>query len=296
MKFRYAPTPSGYLHQGNLCNFLLTWLLARASGSPILLRIDDLDRERLRPAYLDYIFHTLDRFQLDYDEGPSGPEDFERKWSQRHRKNLYAESLDKLIASGRVYDCSCTRSQTQAGDTCRCKKNNYPLHLPGTAWKWSVLQEDTFAFTDVLAGPVSISDEEKADFTVRKKDGMASYQVTSLVDDHHFGITHLVRGIDLAASTAMQLQLDIHGLSGNFHRSTFFHHPLLNDERGDKLSKSAENSLKEKHSSELNLENALQTVAHWLGLNELQHESTKEDFLHLHGDFLRKMTLISPAV
>jgi glutamyl-tRNA synthetase len=125
---------------------------------------------------------------------------------------------------------------------------------------------------------------------------MASYQITSLVDDYHFGITHLVRGIDLAASTAMQLQLDIHGLSGNFHRSTFFHHPLLNDERGDKLSKSADNSLKGKHSSELHLENALQTVADWLGLNELQHEPTKEDFLHLHGDFLRKITLTYPTV
>jgi glutamyl/glutaminyl-tRNA synthetase len=296
MKFRYAPTPSGYLHQGNLCNFLLTWLLARASGSPILLRIDDLNRERLRPAYLDSIFYTLDRFQLDYDEGPSGPDDFEKKWSQRHRTDLYEESLEKLIATGRVYACSCSRSQTQAGDTCRCKKANYPLHLPGTAWKWRVLQEDTFVFTDALLGLVRLRDEEKADFSVRKKDGMASYQVASLVDDHHFEITHLVRGIDLAASTAMQVQLDIHGLSVNFYRSTFFHHPLLNDKKGEKLSKSAGNSLKDKHSADLNLEDALQTIAQWFGLNYMQHVSTKENFLHVHGDFLRKMTLNNPTV
>lgn len=296
MKFRYAPTPSGYLHQGNLCNFLLIWLLARASGSPILLRIDDLDRERLRPAYLDSIFYTLDRFQLDYDEGPSGPDDFEKKWSQRHRSDLYADALNKLNASGRLYACSCSRSQILSGYTCTCAEKNTSIGNTITAWKWKVLPSDIFEFTDVLRGSVRIPEAEKADFIVRKKDGMASYQLTSLVDDHHFGMTHLIRGIDLAASTAMQLQLDTHSFKGAFSSSAFYHHPLLNDKRGDKLSKSAGNSLNDEHSSDLHLEDALHTVAQWLGLNDLQHVSTKEDFLQVHGDFLRKTARVNPTV
>ena len=74
LKFRYAPTPSGFLHEGNICNFLLVWVLARASGGKILLRIDDLDRERFRKPYLEDIFRKLDSLGLDYDEGPAGPE------------------------------------------------------------------------------------------------------------------------------------------------------------------------------------------------------------------------------
>ena len=81
---RLAPTPSGYLHLGNAVNFVLTWLLTRQAGGVLHLRIDDLDRARLRPAYLENIFRVIDWLGLDYDHGPTGPDDFLRHHSQLH--------------------------------------------------------------------------------------------------------------------------------------------------------------------------------------------------------------------
>ena len=96
LKTRIAPTPSGLLHEGNGISFLLTYALARAYEGQILLRIDDLDAERMRLAYLDDIFRTLDWLGIEWDEGPSSVADFQQNWSQHHRLDLYQNALDTL--------------------------------------------------------------------------------------------------------------------------------------------------------------------------------------------------------
>ena len=105
-KTRLAPTPSGYLHRGNLFSFALTWLLARKDGLQILLRIDDMDRARFRPEYLEDIFRSLDSLGINYDEGPSGPDDFHSRWSQMHRRELYDYALSQMRQDQLLFACT----------------------------------------------------------------------------------------------------------------------------------------------------------------------------------------------
>lgn len=93
---RMAPTPSGFLHLGNMYNFILNWLWARANNGKVLLRIDDADTERKRKEYLDDIFRVLEKTGLDWDLGPTGPDDFERNWTQAQRNDIYASLLATL--------------------------------------------------------------------------------------------------------------------------------------------------------------------------------------------------------
>jgi glutamyl-tRNA synthetase len=109
LRTRIAPTPSGFLHAGNAVNFLITHELARAARGTLLLRIDDLDAERARPEYLDDIFRSLEWLGIDWDEGPTGPEDFLRNWSQRSRIERYSELLLGLRKGGHLYACECSR-------------------------------------------------------------------------------------------------------------------------------------------------------------------------------------------
>ncbi|MEQ8535610.1 MAG: glutamate--tRNA ligase family protein, partial [Imperialibacter sp.] len=97
---RFAPTPSGFLHIGNIYSFLITWLLARKNNGQILLRIDDLDQERVRPEYVENIFRTLEWFGLDWDLGPSSVEQFEKEYSQLRRMEWYEAALQKLERAG----------------------------------------------------------------------------------------------------------------------------------------------------------------------------------------------------
>ncbi|MEZ0538554.1 glutamate--tRNA ligase family protein [Fibrella arboris] len=224
MLFRLAPTPSGYLHLGNALNFVLTWLAARQRGARILLRIDDLDAARKRTEYVDDVFRTIDFLGLDYDLGPSSPTDFEANWSQHHRMARYVDTLERLRASGRVYACGLSRKElTTYGATYPAHGRNQHLLLsePGVAWR--------FRAEGGGAG----------DFVVRRRDGLPAYQIASLTDDHDFGVTHLVRGNDLVDSTDRQRQLAEVLHWGGFLHAQVWHHPVLTDQAGNKLSKSA---------------------------------------------------------
>ncbi|QNP52820.1 hypothetical protein H9L05_03570 [Hymenobacter qilianensis] len=120
---RLAPTPSGYLHLGNAVNFVLTWLLVRRAGGHLHLRIDDLDRARLRPAYLENIFQTIRWLGLDYDTGPRDAEEFEQAYSQQHHLAEYQAMLDDLRSkSGLVYACTCSRTSNLPPARQRCPK------------------------------------------------------------------------------------------------------------------------------------------------------------------------------
>ena len=232
---RLAPTPSGYLHLGNAVNFMLTWLLTRQAVGTLHLRIDDLDRARLRPAYLDNIFRVIDWLGIDYDHGPSGPDDFLRHHSQLLHLPDYNRVLRRLAQVPSLVRAS-QRTRT-GGD-----EASVPLETPGAAWRAQVPAGTEIQFADVWQGPTRVPlGALMPDFVVRKKDGVAAYQVASIVDDLRLGTNLIVRGLDLLPSTAAQLWLagQLSETTGfNASRIQFYHHPLLTNAAGQKLSKS----------------------------------------------------------
>ncbi len=123
---RIAPTPSGYLHLGNVLSFALTAALARRSGASILLRIDDLDRERVSREYVEDIFETLNFLGIPWDEGPRNVGEYERAWSQVHRLGMYREALERLRERRKVFACDCSRSTAIAGKSGRRISGDVP--------------------------------------------------------------------------------------------------------------------------------------------------------------------------
>lgn len=251
---RIAPTPSGYLHIGNAFSFVLTWLLVRKEGGKLLLRIDDSDAARSRPEFIDDIFYTLDWLGIDYDLGPSGPDDFNRHYSQQHRAELYGDVLRALGSSGKVYACSCSRKQIRQQSsegiyTGSCRDKGLLLQQKNIAWRIRVTAGEEIAIKDILQPQPSqlALGRQMGDFVVRRKDGLPAYQLVSLADDMHYGINLVVRGSDLLESTAAQLYLAqcLNSVHNNwqvqakaFLDTRFCHHSLLKNEVGEKLSKS----------------------------------------------------------
>lgn len=222
---RLAPTPSGYLHTGNALNFVLNWLTARSTNSRLLLRIDDLDAERKRPEYVQDIFDSLDWLGLDWDEGPRTPGDFENNWSQHLRIPLYHKQLEDLRETGLLFACRKSRSELAsfAGE--------YPA-----AFREQGLSLDE---QDVSWRIKTPPDFPLPDFVVRRRDGLPAYQIASMADDIFFGVTHIIRGMDLEPSTQAQQLLASCINNDKFLKIKFLHHPLLLDSSGEKLSKSA---------------------------------------------------------
>jgi len=257
-KTRIAPTPSGFLHLGNVAAFVKTVEMARTAGAKILLRIDDLDRERVEAAYVQDIFDTLNFLELPWDEGPKDVNEFEREWSQVHRTGLYREALDQLRDRGQVFACSCSRAQVSRESvdgvypgTCRDK--GISLDAENVSWRLRTGGEE--GGVKVLGGEVGAEKsvgqmreeivkvglpETMKDFVVRKRDGFPAYQLTSVIDDLYFGVDLVVRGEDLWASTVAQHCLAARlGKGEEFGAIAFYHHPLLVGKGGRKLSKSA---------------------------------------------------------
>jgi glutamyl-Q tRNA(Asp) synthetase len=262
-KTRIAPTPSGYLHTGNALNFLLTAALAKRYHAKLLLRIDDLDRERYRTAYAEDIFATLRFLNIQWDEGPRGLADFEKAWSQQQRMKPYKEALQKLRAAGAVFACACSRKE--AGE-CRCRSKHFSLDAPNMSWR--VITGDEVFLVKSLDGQATTASlpHEMKNFVVRKKDGWPAYQLASVVDDLHFGIDFIVRGEDLWPSTLAQLYLAKQLGEEGFSTMRFYHHPLLKGAGGKKLSKSA----------------GAASVKHWR-----ESGKTKEALLAYIGELLR---------
>lgn len=237
---RLAPTPSGFLHVGNLLSFAATLALAERNNAAILLRIDDLDRERLRPAYLQDIFDTLHYMNIPWHQGPRNPADFSAHWSQSLRMPHYHHLLDALRQGGHLFACDCSRTQLADGvyaGTCRHK--NIPLDSPGAAWRLKTDPGATVAIRTPKGTSAAKLPPQMYDFVVRKKNGDPAYQLASVADDLHFGVNLVVRGEDLLPSTIGQLYLASLLPANAFPDTIFYHHPLLEAPSGLKLSKSA---------------------------------------------------------
>ncbi|WP_116106035.1 glutamate--tRNA ligase family protein [Lewinella sp. IMCC34191] len=222
---RIAPTPSGYLHVGNAANFAANALLAE--GGSLLLRIDDLDRQRFRREYLEDVFDVLHWLGIEWTHGPKDAEDFERHWSQDHRMPMYKTALDQLLtcAPTQIFACPCSRKELAEGEHVHgCLRGHIAFDRAGVAWR---VDTRGTALHQTMAW-----------FAVRKKDGRPSYQLACTVDDFHYGITECARGEDLRDSTAAQAMLsDLLGYPPLRERIRFVHHPLM-CVNGQKLSKS----------------------------------------------------------
>ena len=236
---RLAPTPSGYLHLGNAVNFAATALVAERIGGTLLLRVDDLDHARVRGAYLNDVEEAL-HWLL--------PDRAARLWTtatyQSQRLARYGEVLAGLRAAGLVFGCACTRRQIREAQAAAggratdvnaypgtCRGRDLPLDAPGVAWRLDV--------PPAGAAATGTGDGGVSPFVVRQRDGRPAYQLASVVDDVDLGVTHVVRGEDLRASTAMQLVLaEAYPPLGDFAAVTFTHHGLISAPGGGKLSKS----------------------------------------------------------
>ena len=286
MKFaqtRIAPTPSGFLHLGNAYSFLLTKALAEKHGAKILLRIDDLDRERYRQEYVQDIFDTLDFLEIQIHQGPSSVTEFESQWTQEERMPLYQSALDQLQESRLLFSCTCTRSQILQIDPRgiylgQCMDRRMPLDKNEAAWRVNTLDAD---FLDYIAYPAikksELLPEEVSCYVVRKKDKNPAYQLSSLVDDLNFGVDLIVRGQDLFPSTLAQLDLARILGKVEFAKTTFYHHSLLKGPDQSKLSKSAGAfSIRQLRQEGKSLGDVFQLLGRSLGITEEVH--TFQDF------------------
>lgn len=266
---RIAPTPSGYLHVGNALSFIVTAGLAAETGAQMLLRIDDMDRDRADDRYVQDVFDTLNFLGIPWQEGPHDLQEFNEQWSQMLRLDKYNAALQQLRQSGRVFACNCSRSQLKglAAYPGTCQNKNIPLDAPGVSWRLKT--EPATISIKTLNGYVTESlPLEMTDFIVRKKDGYPAYQLSSLIDDVHLGVDLIVRGQDLWASTLAQLYL-AQCLRLPFSDVSFYHHPLLLGGDGTKLSKSAgATSIKYMREQGYSIGEVLNAIAKEAGIKE----------------------------
>ena len=244
---RFAPSPSGRLHLGNMLTFLLAWLDVRARGGTMVFRLEDLDPERSWEHYADLMADDLLWLGLDWDEGwRPGSQDCR----QGARAQRYTAALDALTERGMVYDCYCSRAERlaasaphpgeprEAGCPCRTlseQEVQKRLRMGRRAAKKLAVTDADIAFVDAHYGPQAAELRHgRDDFLIRRSDGVFAYQLAVVVDDARMGVTEVVRGSDLLSSTARQLYL--YRLLG-LQAPTFAHCPLLLAPDGRRLSK-----------------------------------------------------------
>ncbi|MDE6270009.1 MAG: tRNA glutamyl-Q(34) synthetase GluQRS [Muribaculaceae bacterium] len=248
-KGRFAPSPTGRMHLGNVFAALMSWLSARSKGGQWLLRIEDLDPQRSRIEYARLIEDDLHWRGLDWDEGgcddrgPAGP------YSQSRRGSIYAGAFDRLRATGLTYPCTCTRADIMATQAPHqtdgrivyagtCRPATMPCHAPEPRGRHATriyVPDREISFNDTVFGTQSFNlASECGDFVLQRADGAWAYQLAVVVDDAMMGVTEVVRGCDLLLSAAQQLYL--YDLLG-YAPPRYAHVPLLCAADGRRLSK-----------------------------------------------------------
>ena len=222
VKGRFAPTPSGFLHLGNVFCSLLAWLWAKKAGGSVLLRIEDLDARRCPRENADALARDLEWLGLDWDEGAYRSVDSEN-YFQSNRSAVYEKFFRRLQQQGLLYPCFCSRNEVHAAmaphfsdgrviypGTCRRlseEERAAKAKLRPPAYRLKTADE-TISFHDELYGECSFAlAKENGDCIVRRSDGVFAYQLAVTVDDGLMGVTQVVRGADLLSSTPLQLYL-----------------------------------------------------------------------------------------
>ncbi|MCI8594404.1 MAG: tRNA glutamyl-Q(34) synthetase GluQRS [Oscillospiraceae bacterium] len=244
---RFAPSPSGRMHLGNVSSALLAWCSVRAQRGAMVLRLEDLDGERCKSAYSDFLIEDLQWLGLDWDEGPltgggCGP------YRQSECGPLYEEALRTLEAKGLLYPCWCTRAQRLAAAPhgAEAAEGRCPCYALTEAERAARLAQrprgvrvlapdESFTVEDGLQGLFSQNlRHDCGDFLLRRSDGMWAYQLAVCVDDGRMGVTEVVRGRDLLSSTPRQMFL-LRELG--YEPPRYIHTPLLLAPDGRRLSK-----------------------------------------------------------
>ena len=213
VRTRFAPSPTGYMHVGNLRTALYTWLIARHSNGKFILRIEDTDQGRLVEGATDVIYSTLRKCGLDWDEGPDvggpvGP------YIQTERRDLYGRYAELLIEKGAAYRCFCTKERLESlhGENGLGGYDGHCRDLPqseideklaaGVPYviRQKIPRTGTTTFHDVVFGDITVENDTLDDQVLIKSDGLPTYNFANVVDDHLMGITHVVRGSEYLSS------------------------------------------------------------------------------------------------
>lgn len=233
-----------------------------------------MDVQRVKTLYIEDVFRTLDWLGIDWDEGPFSVAD-QQKFSQSLRMDRYRELLSDLEKGGFLFACDCSRSQiqtvsTDGGYPGTCLHKNLSLKLPRICIRCKSDSLNEIVLKDLSGSPSRFSMPSDMKFSIlRRKDGLPSYQICSLADDIDDQINYIIRGNDLLGSSIFQS--GVASLLGfkDFSSVRFFHHPLLQDEQGRKLSKSAGSiSLQHLRAQKGSLEQLLADFSKWIGLPE----------------------------
>jgi glutamyl-tRNA synthetase len=245
---RLAPSPTGAQHLGNARTFLIAYWSARASGSRIILRIEDVDSPRVKPWAIRQAIDDLRWLGIDWDEGPDvgGPN---APYIQTQRLGRYRTALDSIIDSGRAYPCTCTRKDILLAGSAPHFEHEGPIY-PGTCANWRLgdplpiegsfcwrfrTRADEIAFDDIVHGTERCTPaSDLGDFPITQKSGLPSYQLAVVADDAQMQVTEVVRGDDLLPSAFRQLEL--YAALG-LQPPRFAHVPLVVGEDGRRLAK-----------------------------------------------------------
>lgn len=265
-KIRFAPSPTGYLHEGHLLSALYVWAAAKKWNLSIHLRIEDHDQSRARPEYIRSIYEDLEWFGFEYDSDSI----------QSNRKPVYEAALEKLKREGLVYPCYCSRKQLEAenpksatGEIVYSGKclHAAEAHAADAPHNLRVIVPDeTIHWHDLRLGDFDENPKKQCgDFPIRDRDGQWTYQFAVCVDDIDERITHVVRGEDILSSTARQIALM--RMLGRETPPAYLHHPLIVDTAGKKLSKrELAHSLRQDREAGLSRETLLGRVCFKAGL------------------------------
>ena len=212
VRTRFAPSPTGYMHVGNLRTALYTYLIARHAGGKFLLRIEDTDQGRLVEGAVDVIYNTMKQCHLEHDEGPDigGPV---APYIQTERRPLYKEYAELLMERGHAYRCFCekTESEEDSGDfnreddPCRFLSREESDRLAAEGKPYVIRQliphEGTTTFHDEIYGDITVENTTLDDQVLIKRDGLPTYNFANVIDDHLMGISHVVRGSEYLSSS-----------------------------------------------------------------------------------------------
>lgn len=247
VRTRFAPSPTGFMHIGNLRTALYAYLFAKHNDGDFILRIEDTDQERYVEGAVDLIYSTLKKAGIEHDEGPDKDKGF-GPYVQSERKPLYKEYAEKLVELGGAYYCFCSKERLDslADENGVRKYDKHCLHLSkeevqkklaaGEPYviRQNIPPEGQSCYEDMVYGRITVDFEDLEDQILLKSDGMPTYNFANVVDDHLMGITHVIRGTEYLSSTPKyNLMYDAFG----WERPQYMHLPPIMKDQTRKLSK-----------------------------------------------------------
>ena len=244
VRTRFAPSPTGYMHVGNLRTALYTWLIARRNNGAFILRIEDTDQGRLVEGAVDVIYETLTQCHLRHDEGPDiggpvGP------YIQSNRRPFYKKYAELLVERGHAYRCFCNKSEDveiegfdKAADPCRELTHDEAEARAAAGEPYVIRQKipraGSTTFHDEIYGDITVPNADLDDQVLMKRDGLPTYNFANVVDDHLMGITHVVRGTEYLSS-APKYNLLYEGFGWDIPK--YIHCPPVMRDAHNKMSK-----------------------------------------------------------